>query len=356
MKTIVKASMLFASALVMFSSCLKEQTSLEIEDIPGVAKVMGVVTYNEGQAYEGGKFVELKKPAANVELIVKVDNSTLSPNGQASGTTDYSTTTKEDGSFEVVVPAVDNGVTYTLFAPSFQGVYNTLSEKCIKDGQIVFDKQEGVFELSRKGANSLHPGSVEVVNASYTFKAFDEEKYLSTYVDLVVEAGIGICTKERVESNGTSIYRPSAKLEYASGIDVVVKVTYDQDYNNQVRYYGATTGKDGVVEMQIPATSSDMTADIQIQAKEFVGEDDFVYYTYNDARDGVVEHEITKGLYTMSQFSTSGTGSRSFEFFTPKIAVTMTVDTIVSGADKDDLYNGTQYSDKWSASNLGKEE
>lgn len=357
MKTIVKASMLFASAMVMFSSCLKEQTTLEIEDIPGVAKVMGVLTYSEGQAYEGGQFVELKKPAANVELIVKVDNASLSPNGQASGTTDYSTMTKEDGSFEVIIPAVDRGVSYTLFAPSFQGVCNTLSDKCIKDGEIIFDKKEGVFELSREGASPLQPGSVDVVNASYSFKAFAEEKYLSTHVSLIVEAGIGICTKEKVEVyDGETIYQPSATLEYASGVDVVVKVTYGEDYDNEVRYYGATTGNDGTAVMRIPATSEDMTANIEIFAKEFVGEDDFVYYTMNDEGDGVDNHEIVGGLYTFSQFSTAGTGLRSFEFFIPIVSVTMTVNTIVSGADEDNLFNASDYYGFWDADELGKEE
>ena len=65
MKTIVKAAMLFASAMMLFSSCLKEQTGLSVEDIPGVAKISGKLMINEGQAYEGGKFVELLKPAGN---------------------------------------------------------------------------------------------------------------------------------------------------------------------------------------------------------------------------------------------------------------------------------------------------
>ena len=65
MKTIVKVAMLFASALMVFSSCLKEQTGLTIEDIPGTAKISGKLMINEGQAYQGGKFVELLKPAAN---------------------------------------------------------------------------------------------------------------------------------------------------------------------------------------------------------------------------------------------------------------------------------------------------
>lgn len=363
MKTIFKSAMLLASALVVFSSCLKEQTALSIEDIPGSAKVMGILTFNKGQAYEGGKFIELKEVAAGVEVIVKVDNASLSPNGNATGTTDYATTTNEDGSFEVIVPAVDGGVSYEIFAPSFQDTYKSLSERSWKDGEPVFDESEGVYELSKAGSMTLKPGSVAVENAVYTFKPFAEDKSLPTYVTLIVEAGIGVCVEEKVLVNQTtneSKKIPGATLEYAEGIDVVVKVTYGPDYDNQVRYYGGTTGSKGTFELEIPATSEDMSADIQLMAREFIGDDDFVYYTYNDDGTGTKEHEIAAGGYTFVQYSTSGCGQRSFEFFTPVASVTMQVGTIVTGADEDNLYftsyYGFDWGSKWTADKLGVEE
>ena len=363
MKTIFKSAMLLASALVVFSSCLKEQTALSIEDIPGSAKVMGILTFNKGQAYEGGKFIELKEAAAGVEVIVKVDNASLSPNGNATGTTDYATTTKEDGSFEVIVPAVDGGVSYEIFAPSFQDTYKSLSERSWKDGEPVFDESEGVYELSKTGSMTLKPGSVAVENAVYTFKPFAEDKSLPTYVTLIVEAGIGVCVEEKVlvdQTTNESKKIPGATLEYAEGIDVVVKVTYGPDYDNQVRYYGGTTGSKGTFELEIPATSEDMSADIQLMAREFIGEEDFVYYTYNDDRTGTKEHEITAGGYTFVQYSTSGCGQRSFEFFTPVASVTMQVGTVVTGADEDKLYFTSYYdfnwASKWTADKLGVEE
>ena len=362
MKTIFKSAMLLASALVVFSSCLKEQTALSIEDIPGSAKVMGILTFNKGQAYEGGKFIELKEVAAGVEVIVKVDNASLSPNGNATGTTDYATTTNEDGSFEVIVPAVDGGVSYEIFAPSFQDTYKSLSERSWKDGEPVFDESEGVYELSKAGSMTLKPGSVAVENAVYTFKPFAEDKSLPTYVTLIVEAGIGVCVEEKVLNPITneSSKIPGATLEYAEGIDVVVKVTYGPDYDNQVRYYGGTTGSKGTFELEIPATSEDMSADIQLMAREFIGDDDFVYYTYNDDRTGTKEHEIVAGGYTFVQYSTSGCGQRSFEFFTPVASVTMQVGTIVTGADEDNLYftsyYGFDWGSKWTADKLGVEE
>ena len=69
MKTILKVVFFAASMLLVTVSCLKEQTGFFIEDIPGTAKVMGVITINEGQAYENGKFVDMIRPAANVEIV-----------------------------------------------------------------------------------------------------------------------------------------------------------------------------------------------------------------------------------------------------------------------------------------------
>lgn len=371
MKTIFKSAMLIASALVVFSSCLKEQTALSIEDIPGTAKVMGTLTYNEGQAYEGGKFVELKKVAAGVEVVVKVFNDDLTPADESSddpnvsvtGYTDYSTITDENGAFEIEVPAVDNGVKYKIFAPSFEGVKKELKADCWKGGEPVFDEAEGVFVLDdQPGSMTLKPGSISVEKVAYSFKPFAQEKVLPTYVTLIVEAGIGVCVQETVTDNNSSqsYKRPSAALEYAKGIDVVVQVTYGEDYDGEVRYYGGTTGSDGTFELEIPATSEDMKADIQLQAREFVGEEDFTYYTYNDDRTGTVSHDITGGLYTFVQFDTAGCGERNFEFFTPVASVTMQVGSIVSGADEDGLYFESYFdygwSDKWDASKLGVEE
>ena len=150
MKTIVKAAMLFASAMMLFSSCLKGQTGLTVEDIPGVAKISGKLMINEGQAYEGGKFVELLKPAANYELVARVSNASLSPTSSAQGYTDYSVTTNEDGTFEIVIPAVDGGVDCELVAPSFLGVQSQLSSAAISEGQMLFENVEGKYSYKKK--------------------------------------------------------------------------------------------------------------------------------------------------------------------------------------------------------------
>ena len=77
MKTIFKAAMLLASVLVLFSSCLREQSSLTIEDIPGSAKVTGTLVVWKGTDFVDGKFVSLKEPKANTEVTIKVNNGSF---------------------------------------------------------------------------------------------------------------------------------------------------------------------------------------------------------------------------------------------------------------------------------------
>lgn len=366
MKTIFKAAMLFASALLVFSSCLKEQTGLSIGDIPGTAKVMGKLSINEGQAYEGGQFVELKKPAANVEVIVKVANDNLSPNG-ASGWTDYATTTTEDGSFEVIVPAVDAGVEYKIMAPAFLGVKKTLSENCMKENDLVFEEEEGVFTFEYgkdQGAKKLYPGSVEVVEGEYKHQSSGSSKTLSTYVDFIVAVGKGVTLKTAVE-NVTSAYQYeyNGKLEPAADADVIIEVLYGSDYDNATRFYGATTDSDGLASFSIPATSVEAMSNawIDIKVKSFLGEDDFTYYSWNNDTATEAKFTLTEGEYYYSMYYPDDDyayyyGSYDFEFFTNVVKVAMVVfdDNMTNSADENSGTNADKYSadnyinnDKW---------
>ena len=353
MKTIFKSAMLLASALVVFSSCLKEQTALSIEDIPGSAKVMGILTFNKGQAYEGGKFIELKEVAAGVEVIVKVDNASLSPNGNATGTTDYATTTDENGVFEVIIPAVDGGVTYEIFAPSFQGVKKELSASCMKENELVFEENEGVFEFRYTGANSLYPGSVEVVNQEYSFKPFASTKTLSTYVDFIVAVGKGIAAKTTVE-NVTSAYQYEYKgeLEPADNADVILEVEYGDDYDGAVRYYGATTDKDGLAVFSIPATSVEAMSEawIDVNVKSFKGDGEFEYFSWNNELGKESSFALADGEYYYSMYYPNDNyaayyGSYDFEFFTNVVKVAMVVfnNNMTTSADENTGINAEKY-------------
>ena len=386
MKTIVKAAMLFASAMVVFSSCLKEQTGLTVEDIPGVAKISGKLMIDEGQAFEGGKFVQLLKPAANYELLARVSNESLSPTSDAQGYTDYSVTTNEDGTFEIVIPAVDGGVDCELVAPSFLGVKSELSSAAISDGQMLFEDVEGKYSFE-KNLYSLRPGDVEVVNGVYSFTPSDATAVLDEYVELCVAVGYGIPSrtkqkKEELQEPSWVYYEYNGEIVPADGVDVLVKVTYgseeDGNYQGEEKVYPGTTS-DGLLYISIPCTSKEAMSQayITVEAKELLGEEDFTYYTLSYHQDDCTKNaekscSIPADSYTFSHYADNCQGRYNFNFFMPVVKVVMTVNDILSGADagivtafdddKDNnatleeesrvYYNKWNYSDFWTVDNF----
>ena len=110
----------FAAVTTVFVGCSdQDQSSLSIEDFQGRAKISGTLSYNEGQAYNNGNYTELNKVAANTPVYIRISNTYLSPNGNASGYTTLETVTDANGKYEIEVPLPDQGARIYLHAPTF---------------------------------------------------------------------------------------------------------------------------------------------------------------------------------------------------------------------------------------------
>ena len=346
MKAIVKAAMLFAVALLAFSACLKEQTSLSIEDIPGKAKVMGKLMIDEGQTYEGNKFVQLKKPAANMELVLKVKNSSLDPDGTAAGWTDYPVTTNEEGLFEVEIPAVDDGVQYKVVAASVFGKRYFIADEVISNGQILTKEVDCVYDYD-SGVKTVTPGKTDVISAVYTYKTFETGISFTQYADMKVAVGFG---KPKYVKDPDEDFSVTGKGEHkgdvvaGAGVDIIVSVDYkDAGVDDETYKFGATTGEDGVAVLSIPCISKKTLADASISVKvlDCAGKNDFVYYEkVSEWRDGehsyrVGSQSIAAGTYTYSVSSSTTLNKSAFEFAVPTVKVMMTVTpSKIFGKDK----------------------
>ena len=120
-----------AIAACVFSSCKEDQTSLSVDSLPGKAKIMGRLVYNDGRTTTGSSS-SVDQPAANTTVYLEIDNSSIK--AQASGVTVRTTTTDADGYFECEIPTNDEGVDITIKGAPFEGVYYTSStdkEECI---------------------------------------------------------------------------------------------------------------------------------------------------------------------------------------------------------------------------------
>ena len=105
MDKLTRIKTLIACAIVAlgFSSCSEDQTSLSIDNIQGKAII---------------------KPVMNTTVYVMINNSSFNNNSSSyGGYTTLETTTDAQGKYEIEIPAVENGVTVTIKAKSFEAPY-----------------------------------------------------------------------------------------------------------------------------------------------------------------------------------------------------------------------------------------
>lgn len=335
MKTIFKAAMLLASVLVLFSSCLREQSSLTIEDIPGSAKVTGTLVVWKGTDFVDGKFVSLKEPKANTEVTIKVSNGSFANGG--SGTTDYTATTNDEGYFECVIPAVDKGVEFSVSAPAF--VEDFLKVKGGKDGVPEIEKIGGVYAVDKTATYSVQPGDIKDVYVEYQHEASQKAWFFETSVPLKVYVGKAYAAKTSVKKS--EIIDGSKSYEYNGEVLPAEKVTVKLDvrYNNlnHTETLVGFTNNSGFVQFDIPAESvEDMAAgavNLTLSAEEHLGTEDYTYYAWvRNQNDNLNSKEgscdLLAGTYTFAQFMTNCKATYDFRFFTPVVKLIMAVSQV----------------------------
>lgn len=231
------------TATMVISGCSENQSSFSIEDFPGKAKLSGTLSYNEGQAYSGGKYTELNKVAANTTLYVLIENAELI--GNSKGYTTLETVTDAEGKYEIEVPVPDGGMTVRLRATSFTGTRTLVKDW--ENNSPVFESQEVVFKMDE--SLYIEPDDILNANLKYGFVEREEDVALVTEVPLTVSVGLGVFDREG-----------NTYLTYRSGVSVLIDVCYDEfEENGQSmwRYYGATTDFNGKARFNIPAPRKD---------------------------------------------------------------------------------------------------
>ena len=79
MKIVTRFAAFVMSALVMFSACQKEQTSLSLDDITQKAKVTGTIVYPNSYELGADNVVSLATaPVDSASVVVKVATSSFS--------------------------------------------------------------------------------------------------------------------------------------------------------------------------------------------------------------------------------------------------------------------------------------
>lgn len=108
----------------------EEQSSLNIDDIPGKTTVIGHASYNAGyekfnDGWKNNQFV----PAKGKKVFFYMQFSSLDPNN--SGSKIYETVTDNNGNYTIELPANNEGIEYSIKLESFEA---TKTEKTVVPG------------------------------------------------------------------------------------------------------------------------------------------------------------------------------------------------------------------------------
>lgn len=253
----------FVAAGLVLASCSKEQSSYSIDDISGRATITGHLTYTEGQSFEGNRFTELIKDAAERTVMVEVNNSDLDPEGTAAGVTTFKTVTDSEGRFSIRIPVPPQGVQYTVRAEDFAGQVSLL--ETVENNVPRFASAEGIHKVA-VATGSILPSQIACYDKRYVFNQREEDTDFSQYAPLEITVGTG--RYGRYDGQNTGYYFAAQQ-----GINAVVSVKYG---NELKRSYGATTDSNGKVTVMMPVEELPCTlSEITVQTLPFA-ENNFV--------------------------------------------------------------------------------
>lgn len=276
------AAAMFAAALL--TGCSEDQTTFNVEDVPGRCTIEGKIVYNQGTTFENGQFVYDYKAAANMPVIVIVDNSDY--DSKLSGVTTFNTTTDESGAYSIEIPAPLKSISATIRTADFQ---STRSVVTIENNKVV-TKSEDVVYRANETVSDVHSQGIVLANIVCTeCNAADYANGFNEYATLKGTIGKNseyyVAATPRFDYNDEIIgYDPARVIKCwvpAPKVDMVVTV----NYGGGVEFtYNTTTDANGDYTLKVPVNAFPANFDYSISAVTFDSK-----YTHYERYD----HEYT---------------------------------------------------------------
>lgn len=280
MLTKFKMFAVVAVAAMALTGCAKEESSLSIDDLPGRAKVKGIVYYSNEQKYvketENTDPVvkDLYVPKAEVKVLAKIDNASL--DARANGYTIFETTTDAEGRYEFEIPVPENGIAIELEALPFEGMKNTYDGRFNNTPQ--FSEKEGVFK-NGKARVTLSPNGIENKDIKYRF-------IQKSNTELEENSSISKTTLRVNVYEGVYSYSSPYFSMSNSSVDVTIK---DENNNTETKrtsngsvYFEienpsqnamnvtiTVTSNTGLTSLQVPDYFNDFGKNVQGQYQQF---------------------------------------------------------------------------------------
>ncbi len=306
----IKAFAACTIVAMVFAGCSEDQTSLDVNSVPGRAKIIGSLTYSEGLVEIDGQFKELIKPAANKEVVFTVPNSAYTGNQNNQGNSVFKTTTDANGKYEIEIPASIVEETPISIKPAdFTGNFYRVIRK---NNEFVTDTVLAVYHVNQTPSvtETLYPNQICFSDLTYTnVDMQDIEEGYTEYVTLNGRIGMG---KERyypaVTMPGMGIYEgetilvsaPTVKPYFDNAPNVKLLITIN--YNNRERLFNCTTNASGNFSLDIPVKEYPASLTYYIDAIPFAS----TYQSYEEIEKKWGEGETA--LYTIDYTPVTKTG------------------------------------------------
>ncbi|MCH5218519.1 MAG: hypothetical protein J1F07_08255 [Muribaculaceae bacterium] len=291
----IKTLFCAALAAMMLTACSDEQTSFNVDKVPGRGEIRGTIVYNTGAELVDGKFVYDFKPAANVAVYVYAQNSDYS--NSLDGQSIFTTTTDENGDYKISIPVTEDNMKVTIRTAAFDGVQTFVE---IINGEVV-QRERPVVYRGNYQIDAIDNHDIVYANFQCAVTSSDTEYAGFTEV-ATVKGQIGqnyeyytapeqIFNEEKDEEgnviNKTFAGWESAFITYlftpAANVDLIVSVNYSGAGHTGIEYptgtgvtYNVTTDANGNFELLVPVAEFPASFSYSIEALTYEGT--FVHY------------------------------------------------------------------------------
>lgn len=261
-----------ALSLLVLTSCSEDQSSFDIQNVPGRCLIEGVVKYNEGTTMENGHFAYSYKAAANLEITVTVNNSEY---GALRGESVFTTVTDSEGKYSIEIPAPRNTINATITTADFRGTRTYITDE---NNKVVTKTQDVIF----RGQSSASIHSEGIVYANFECNPHSVNSVISGFNQYAkIEGSVGrgieyVVPAERLynEDNELTGYRDARRYYVYDRCraDLIVRV----NYQNETYIYNVTSGTDGEWTLQVPV--KEFPADFTYDVMAMPYDSDYTHY------------------------------------------------------------------------------
>lgn len=267
----ISASIALAmSVAIMMTSCSEEQSSFNIDSVPGRGVIEGTVLYNQGTKLVDGKFVYDYKPAANLKMVAVVTNSDYDSN--LSGQTTYEVTTDENGKYSITLPAPTvKEVSVRFITSSFRGVRSVVK---IENNKVVTVEEPVVY--TGMGETSVRANGIKYCNFNCTETSEDLlSKGFTEYANVSGRLGQNVekytAGKTQTNDAGVIIGHTDATLEYLFKGAANTPLILEVEYQNHTFVYNTTSNASGGFTMQVPVAAFPASFSCKVSAVPYNG-------------------------------------------------------------------------------------